>query len=50
MVTSNSRTEKFTQHCQPTVECGVNNIGCDKDQYSNAGGITYTNSNYKQHH
>ena len=36
MARSNSRTGKFTQHCQPTVECGVNNIGCDKDQYSNA--------------
>ena len=44
MARSNSRTGKFTQHCQPTVEYGVNNIGCYKDQYSNAAGITHTNS------
>ena len=27
-----------------TVKCGVNNIGCDKDQYSIFNSITYTNS------
>ena len=30
-----------------TVKCGVNNIGCDKDQYSIFNSITYTNSKNK---
>ena len=30
-----------------TAECGINNIDCDKDQYSNVTSITYTNSKYK---
>lgn len=42
----NKEQENSRSTANNTVECGINNIDCDKDQYSNFTSITYTNSKY----